>query len=71
MKKEIFVVGRRLSQSDPCVWELLGVFDDKNFAIDICYDDDCFILTNIYLNEFFGKETKVGEGFYPLIEKEK
>jgi|GEM_PF-1507829 len=41
---QIFVVGHVIDKCDAgVVWDILGVFSEKNKAELICYDSNCFV----------------------------
>jgi hypothetical protein len=53
MKKELFIVGKYISGDDNgnVSWELMGVFDNKEKAVEVAKKDENYFYGPVNLNE--------------------
>ncbi|MBA7500895.1 hypothetical protein ES704_03657 [subsurface metagenome] len=64
--KELWIVGKSLSDNEKSEWEFAGVFDSKDLAIAACIDKNYFI-GSVKLNETIPHETvEWKDAYYPL-----
>lgn len=67
MNNQVWVAGTNKDEKGPCVaWELIGVFDNQQLAIDNCTKPNDFV-GPVELNVPFPEETCQWTGlYYPL-----
>ena len=67
---QLYVTGHIIEETDEgIIWDILGIFDTEDQAVDACYDISCFV-GPVELNKSFPREIIEWPGcWYPFNQE--